>query len=30
MSLRQINPFKLRQFARPAGFWPKTIGSMRA
>ena len=29
-SVRLINPFKLRQFAKRVAFWPKTIGLMRA
>jgi hypothetical protein len=27
---RQVNPFKLHQFARASGFWPRTIRSTRA
>ena len=30
MSVRQINPFKLRQFAKASGLWPRTISSTRA
>ena len=29
MSVRRINPYKLRQLPRPAGSWRRTIGSMR-
>ena len=29
ISVRQINPFKLRQFAKASGVLAKTIGSMR-
>ena len=28
LSVRRINPNKLRQFARPAASWPRTIASM--
>ena len=29
MPVRQVNPFKLRQFARASGSWPRAIRSMR-
>jgi transposase len=30
LPVRQVNPFKLRQFARASGCWPRTILSMLA